>query len=251
MSRWRLILTTLLVVGTAFGGPVSKDYPGVVVCLNMDEGSGLYTYDAAQNNLAGIAATAWVTGRIGNCFYSPYTAGGRILLSGSAAITPYKMGCYAAFWYKTGVVPVALESRSLVAIAPHSSRGDYFLISYGNYAGQVGLDVYFRDKNGTAADRVYGITFEPNIWYHIVAGRDVQANLIFVYINGVLVFTASNSGTADIEYSNGYFSIGNWYSSPNNGALGWMDDFIYGISSNTINVPAMDIYNEGLGTHRD
>ena len=103
---------------------------------------------------------------------------------------------------------------------------------YNTLGWRVGLNAKENTLTitGAGSGGTYTQSFVPDTWYHIAFSRDESKN-VYIYINGVLVSTKTDTGDLNYSESNGYINIGRFGYGSGNSKLypyqGYLNDFRY------------------------
>jgi len=202
---WRIDVTNLL--GSVTGDVWSftsgkKPEREKVAYFSMNETSGT----AANNDIQGYAnavnfTPTWGAGKIDNCVTIPSSpTNAAFVQSHYDAISLGAESFTVELWFKSAGGAVdwyLIHKGSHVANTTTGATGKWFGIQY-NKTGSNDRLTWGIDDNVTKTDlSITGSTYFNNVWHHLVCMRDVEADVIRTYVDGVLKGSKTD-GTGNI-----------------------------------------------------
>lgn len=250
---WRVDATNLMgkQVGTVWSFTSGKKPEREKVAYwKFDETEGT----SAANDIQGYATAqnftpTWNEGKIDNCVTIPATpTNAAFVQSHYDAISLGNESFSLELWFKSagGAVDWYLFHKgSHVLNSTTGATGKWFGIQY-NKTGSNDRLTWGIDDNVTKTDiNVTGSTYFNNAWHHVVAIRDVEADMIKLYVDGALKSSKAD-GTGNIAQTENIV-IGNTNVNFVNAFGGSIDDVsIYKGALTAEEV--LDNYNKGLQT---
>ncbi len=202
---WKVDVTNLL--GSAPGDVWSftsgkKPEREKVAYFSLNETTGT----TATNDIQGYATAqnftpTWAVGKIDNCVTIPASPTNAAFVQPHYdAITLGAESFTVEMWFKSAGGAVdwyLIHKGSHVANATTGATGKWFGIQY-NKTGSNDRLTWGIDDNVTKTDlNVTGSTYFNNVWHHLVCMRDMEADQIKTYVDGVLKGTKTD-GTGNI-----------------------------------------------------
>ena len=161
---------------------------------------------SATNDIQGYATAqnftpAWNVGKINNCVTIPATpTNAAFVQSHYDAISLGNESFSVEMWFKSAGGTVdwyLIHKGSHVANTATGATGKWFGIQY-NKIGSNDRLTWGIDDNVTKTDlNITGSTYFNNVWHHLVCMRDVEADQIKTYVDGVLKGSKTD-GTGNI-----------------------------------------------------
>ncbi len=202
---WRIDVTNLL--GSVTGDVWSftsgkKPEREKVAYFSLNETSGT----VANNDIQGYAnavnfSPTWGAGKIDNCVTIPSSpTNAAFVQSHYDAISLGAESFSVELWFKSAGGAVdwyLIHKGSHVANTTTGATGKWFGIQY-NKTGSNDRLTWGIDDNVTKTDlNITGSTYFNNVWHHLVCMRDVEADVIRTYVDGVLKGSKTD-GTGNI-----------------------------------------------------
>ncbi|MDD3080075.1 MAG: T9SS type A sorting domain-containing protein [Paludibacter sp.] len=227
-----------------------KPERGKVAYFPMNETEGT----TAMNEVQGYATAenftpTWGTGVVNNCVTIPSSPTNAAFVQNHYdAISLGNESFSVELWFKSAGGAVdwyLLHKGSHTANTTTGATGKWFGVQYNNTGSNDRLTWAIDDNITKTALDITGSTYFDNVWHHLVGVRDVENDVLNLYIDGVLKGTKTDV-TGDISQTENLV-IGNTNVNFVNAFGGSLDEIsIYKGALTAEDV--LDNYNEGMKT---
>jgi hypothetical protein len=167
-----------------YGAPYDSS---LIAYWNMDEVSGSLVNDSSGNGGNGLISqnSSWVAGKFGNALN--FANGNLVTVNDSSSLN-LNDGFSIGFWLKTSLTPNWLNF--LTKMSDSIENFCFFFDPYGN------IRIEISDGTNTPAAKSSLVVDEQ--WHYIMGIRNVEADMLHIYVDGQLVGSAIDTTTGNI-----------------------------------------------------